>query len=553
VSDEFSERYQDLLTGSYDCADRIVLNAYFPVGHNPGGFRFWWRRLHGGSDDQLDDTHLMRFAGRFARRVKAWGQANDVPVIYCKAGERKHLIAEERLAACPPSRPGVFLVLVAKAPASVWEVRRSPSSGVIGNIAKKTTYVNHYSFHIMDRAWGHVTIKMSGHPPFPAQVILNGHEHVAAVAKAAGIGFTKEGNCFTEIADPQGLARVADALSQDAAIGRLGQVCDRWIYSACLCFGLDSAEQARSGFRYAYSIYQAEYSRNLLFRSGGQMEDLFDRILDRTRSRLDIPALRTLFGPKNRPHSNRASGPPAQEIVIEKPQYGLTWFRIRFGLLQLKAYTKGEHVLRFEATVHNTRELRCRRSLENFPEIITRLAGMTERFATTLDCADIAFLPDTTLDDLPLPSRIGTTRVGGIDLNKPRIRAALSAALALAPAPHGFTVAEFTAKVRSFGQADYTIRQGAYDLRKLRAKNLAVKPARTRRYHTPPDAARTIAALLALRDQVIAPILAGIRSPRPGRKPAHWTRIDRDYETLRIGMQTLFGDLGITPTAAMAA
>jgi hypothetical protein len=30
------------------------------------------------------------------------------------------------------------------------------------------------------------------------------------------------------------------------------------------------------------------------------------------RSRLDIPALRTLFGLKNRPHHNRAAGPPAQ-------------------------------------------------------------------------------------------------------------------------------------------------------------------------------------------------------------------------------------------------
>jgi hypothetical protein len=44
----------------------------------------------------------------------------------------------------------VFLVLAAKAPASVWEVRRSESTGVIGNIAEKTAYVNHYSFHIMD-------------------------------------------------------------------------------------------------------------------------------------------------------------------------------------------------------------------------------------------------------------------------------------------------------------------------------------------------------------------------------------------------------------------
>ena len=59
--------------------------------------------------------------------------------------------------------------------------------------------------------------------------------------------------------------------------------------------------------------------------------------------------------------------------MIEKPRYGLSWFRISFGRLQLKAYTKGEHVLRFEATVHNTKELRCRRSLENFAEIIDRL------------------------------------------------------------------------------------------------------------------------------------------------------------------------------------
>jgi len=550
MSDDFSERYGDLLTGSYDCVDRIVLNA-FSLGHHPGGFRTWWRRLHDGSDEQLDNTHLMRFAGRFARRVKAWASANDVPLIYCKAGERKHLIAEEYLDTHAVG-PGLFMILAAKAPATVWEVSRS-DAGVLRNLAKKRTFVNHYSFHIMDPDWGHLVIKMSGHPPFGAQVILNGHEYVARQAQAAGIGFTKEGNCFTGIADPRRLARVADTLSQNAAIGRLGQVCDRWIYSACLCFGLDSSEQARSGFCYGYSVYQAEYSRNLLFRSGGQMEDLFNRVLDRTRSRLDIPSLRTVFGLKTRPHRNRASGPPAQEIVIEKPQYGLTWFKVRFGLLQAKAYLKGEHVLRLEATVHNTRELRCGRSLGHFPEIITRLAGMAERFATALDCADISFIADGTLDELPLPAQLGTTRVGGIDLNKPRIRAALSAALALTAAPDGFTVAEFTGKIQAMsGQAGYTTRQAAYDLRKLRGKNLAIKPGRSRRYHTPLEAARTIAALLALRDQVIAPILAGVRSPRMGRKPAHWTRVDRDYESLRIGMQALFTHVGIQAQPAAA-
>ena len=198
MADDFAERYGDLIEGSYDCVDRVVLNAYFPVGHNPGGFRCWWRRLHGG-DGQLDNTHLMRMAGRFARRVKAWAAANGVPVIFCTAGQRKHLIAEEYLET-HTIIAGVFLILAAKAPATVWKVHRS-AGGAITNIEKKREHVYHYSFHIMDPAFGHLTIKMSGHPPFGAQVMLNGHEYVAVAAQAEGIGFVKEGSCFTGIAD----------------------------------------------------------------------------------------------------------------------------------------------------------------------------------------------------------------------------------------------------------------------------------------------------------------------------------------------------------------
>ena len=154
MADDFTERYGDLLTGSYDCVDRIVLNAYYPLGHSPGGFRIWWRRWHGDSDADLDDAHLMRLPGRFARRVRAWAAANGVPVIDCKAGQRKHRIAEEYLASHSVG-PGVFLVLVARARARVWKVRRSPA-GVIMNLEKKYEYVNRYSFHIMDPAWGHL-------------------------------------------------------------------------------------------------------------------------------------------------------------------------------------------------------------------------------------------------------------------------------------------------------------------------------------------------------------------------------------------------------------
>src|SRR6202023_4008645 len=111
--------------------------------------------------------------------------------------------------------PGLFLILVSKAPALVWEAEMT-GTGKLGKLKPKDPgpYVNNYSFHILDPDGGHLTIKMSGHPPFGAQVMLNGHEYVACQAQNAGVGFTKQDNCFTTITNADELAQVAHPLSQ---------------------------------------------------------------------------------------------------------------------------------------------------------------------------------------------------------------------------------------------------------------------------------------------------------------------------------------------------
>ena len=231
MKDALSEAYSRLLDGTYSCVDRIVLNGYCGLAHSPAGFRHLWRQLH-GSDADLDNAHLMRMAGRFSRRVRAFAQARKIPLMDCAQGEDKHLIAEAHLAQHPDVR-GLFLILVARAVAPVWDIQRS-KKGVLLNIASKRAYVNHYSFHIWDPEWGHITIKLSGHPPFPAQIILNGHEFVARQASRQGLVFGKEDNCFTSIANATDLQKVADTLSDPRIIGRLTQVWERWIYTSCL-------------------------------------------------------------------------------------------------------------------------------------------------------------------------------------------------------------------------------------------------------------------------------------------------------------------------------
>jgi hypothetical protein len=542
MTDGLSTLYRDLLGGSYDCVDRIVLNAYFRMGHSPGGFRVWWRALT-GSDETLENAYLMRLAGRFSRRIRGYAKAHDIPVIDCAAGQRKHDLAEEYLAQTKVTQ-GLFLVLVGRAQAPVWDV------GAKHHIERKKPmpYVNHYSFHILDADWGHLTIKISGHPPFPAQVILNGHEYVACQARKAGIVFTKEGNCFTTISDAAGLAKIADTLSEPRAIGRLRQVCERWIYS-CVCFALDFDEQKRSGFRYQYSNYQIEYSRNLVFQVGGQMDQVFQALIDRSRAPLDLKTIRTIFGYKHRPIYRRRTKRSAEwEVAVERPTYDLTIFKLHCGKLTLKIYTKGERVLRIEAVAHNTQELNCGRSLEKFPEVVLRLKAMLERFAEALSCIDQCFIADDMLEHLPLASQVGKTLVGGIDLNKARMRQVVDALIALSPSPNGFTASDVAVRVRALSKqspCQYGPRHAAYDLKKLRGKQIVRRIGHTRRYEPLPTGLRAMTALLVLRNKAIKPLLAAAQLLHPARAAHNPKPIDTHYQAIRVAMKGVFHELGL--------
>ncbi len=67
---------------------------------------------------------------------------------------------------------------------------------------------------------------------------------------------------------------------------------------------------------------------------------------------------------------------------------------------------------------------------------------------------------------------------------------------------------------------------------------------------SPRPSPRTVTALLVVREHVIAPILAGVRSPLLGRKPARSTTTDRDDEALPIDTHTLVRGFAVTTRAA---
>ena len=152
------------------------------------------------------------------------------------------------------------------------------------------------------------------------------------------------------------------------------------------------------------------------------------------------------------------------------------------------------------------------------------------------------------LDHLPVASQVGKTIVGGIDLNKARMRQVVEALIALSPLPNGFTASDVAARVRSLSKqnpSEYGPRHAAYDLKKLRGKQIVRWIGHTRRYEPLPAGLRAMTALLVLRNKAIKPLLAAAQPLRPTRGAHNPKPIDAHYQAIRAAMKGVFHELGL--------
>jgi hypothetical protein len=533
-TDDFIRDLSGLLEGHYDCMDRITLNGYFRMGSTSGGLLTWWNALTGRQP--LTEEKLRGFAGTFSRRLRAWAEKNGVPVVEFASGDTTKHERAEQLQPKDPAFTGVFAVFIARAPALIWDAYTNDKGKVVLYRPKRGALVNHYYFQIVDPQWGHLTIRLCGHPPFPALIMLNAHEWVERTAARENVAVAKHSNCFIEGSDLSGVDKIAARLLAPGAILGLAEVCERWLYSACLCFGLTRDEQQRSGFAYQLSVYQIEYSRNFVFQSGRALDEYYQSLVERIWPVLDVPRLKTIFGRRNRPHLNAGRG---LERRIERTDHDLTVFKLKFARLELKMYDKGARVLRIEMIARHVADLRCGRLLVRVPEMLARMRETLMKFLNVVQAVHQTTLGARHLDALAAPSRRGAKRIAGVDLQKPRIQAVAAGVIALAASPHGFTAEQLAAQTKRHRprlRRKYGVRQAAYDLRKLRAKGLVQRIGKTRRYRVRKPAIRTLAGCFVLREKVIKPVLAGVCRPRVGRPPKCPSPIDEHYRTLQKQM-----------------
>jgi hypothetical protein len=186
--------------------------------------------------------------------------------------------------------------------------------------------------------------------------------------------------------------------------------------------------------------------------------------------------------------------------------------------------------------------------VEGLPELLQKMQQHVARFLNAVQAAQVSFLDEGTFDTLALPSQRGSKRLAGVDLNKSRMRTVVAAKVALSPKPDGFTAADLALKVQEIAgwkPEQYSARRAAYDLAKIRGKDIVARVGSSRRYTANFEGVRRLCAYMVLRDKVLKPMMAGAGRSRVGQLPQKIHPLDLHYQTLLRELEATFGTLGL--------
>ena len=200
------------VTLDVSCLDRLYLNGFVSKLQTPGGVVYFF---HDHRGKPIVSPALFEPIGeKFRRDVRAWAQANGIPLIRFAAGDRKADVMASYLdAAAATGRSQVVAVGCAQEFQRVWTARKratDPGACPQFSFTKEQRRVSVLYVYIFDEQMGPGFIKICSYFPYPVKVWVNGHEWAKRQAMAAGLGFTALSNGFATCQDPAVLQAICD-------------------------------------------------------------------------------------------------------------------------------------------------------------------------------------------------------------------------------------------------------------------------------------------------------------------------------------------------------
>ena len=258
---DYGTLLRDHVTLRCQSIDRIFLQAYVPRLQAVGDvctFLRWQRKYPIPSSAAFG-----RIGDAYVKAVYRFAEANHIPVVHFKKGEKKEETARPYLeAAAREGKDRVVLIGIAQEKASVWKSwprkGQEKASHPHMDWGREMAYINHFYFYLWDSEWGAAFWKTNAYAPWPIWLWLNGHEWAKRQLEKAGIAYEALDNGFRSCRDAAALHKICERLGPGAVQSFFG----RWWRRLPSPF---TDADVRAGYGYQMSFRQFEIADTCVF------------------------------------------------------------------------------------------------------------------------------------------------------------------------------------------------------------------------------------------------------------------------------------------------
>jgi hypothetical protein len=499
------------------CIDRLYLNGYVPRLQTPGGVIYFF---HEHRKKPIVSPALFEPIGaQFRKDMKDWAQANGIPLVTFKPGERKAGVMAPYLdAAAASGRSQVAAVGCAQEFQGVWTARKrdtDPGKPPQFSFTKEQRRVSVFYVYIWDEAMGGGFIKICTYFPYPVKAWVNGHEWAKRQALAAGLEFSELSNGFASCRDPAALQAICDRFGP----AHVQDWFDRWI--TVIPLPLTAADRD-GGFWWELSMRQTETSRTLVFDQDVHARAFFESLLCENMD-LGRPENAELLFRRGQPLGGRSNPPPGGFKTKIDQSCELVTMNVFYKHSRVKQYLKDGRALRIETVINNPSDLRINRRLENLPELQARARAINAFLLETETAGQDTVLVSPVIERITRPTvtddgrKAPALRFG--DLRAQALAGAIAAMLFTVP---GITNRTLRGLMSGLLNRPYSMSQAGYDLARLARNGLIERVPGRNRYTLTRDGLLFACFYTRVYDHVLRPLMA---PDRPNAPPALTTAL----------------------------
>ena len=366
-----TERYAANLHGVLSCYDRIIVTGTLPGVCYAGGMTSF---LYSRGIRIFD---YPRFAEPLRERIRERAQhVCEAAGVQIEHVNKSHIRKEDlvaRVLAARANAPALVHVISAMESCQSYKPWLDKSNGHIF-LRPDTGKCLHYYFYFIDEDFGLCYLRVPTWAPFALQFYCNGHSALARSLRREGIDFVQEDNAYLRIDDLARAQALADAFNPEQLHLRLKRYA-HWLCPVADVFAQDD---------WHWSIRQAEYSTDLMFRSREILVPLYDQLSRQAVLGADAPRVASFLGKKVTPQLAQEIGSRLSTRIEGR------CIKHYMGAAGVKVYDKFSRVLRVETTVNDVSFFKHHRRVEHKDGAATReLAPLKKSIYSLIDLREI--------------------------------------------------------------------------------------------------------------------------------------------------------------------